>query len=146
VEEAIIYDLASALVGEVAFIPGTTELFLWRPGFYLVKTGVHHTEPCQFSIMKNDIFVVPGGIFASPTGATQSTTCTIVELTNADMMTETALSPSGFACKLQVKNHTSYVPLVTMDGTSGAGSAQPDTSAYLTVVLLYPSPVLPPLP
>jgi hypothetical protein len=46
------------------------------------------------------------------------------------------LSPSGFACKLQLRNHTSYAPVVSLDGTSGSGSAEPDVNCSLTVILL----------
>jgi len=89
--------------------------------------------------MKNDVFPVTAGTFASPTGATQSTTSIIMNLLPEDIITETLFSPSGFGCKLQMKNHTSYVPVVALDGTSGGGSAVPDIVANLTAILLMPA-------
>jgi hypothetical protein len=54
----------------------------------------------------------------------------------SEFTSPTALSPSGFACKVQLRNHTSYVPIVSLDGTSGAGSALPDMTTSLTLILL----------
>jgi hypothetical protein len=86
--------------------------------------------------MKNDIVVVPGGIFSSPTGATQSICNLIMYIDISELISPTPLSPSGFACKVQLKNHTSYVPVVSLDGTSGAGGAEPDVNSSLTLILL----------
>jgi hypothetical protein len=86
--------------------------------------------------MKNDVFTVANGTFSSPTGSTQISHTLIVYIAAEDMITATSLSPSGMACKLQVKNHTSFVPNVHLDGVNGAGSATPETIATLTIVLM----------
>jgi hypothetical protein len=77
-----------------------------------------------------------GGIFSSPTGATQTSLALIFEVKPEDIMTAFAGSPSGLACKIQVKNHTSFAPLIQLNGTSGAGSASPDVVASLTIFKL----------
>jgi hypothetical protein len=86
--------------------------------------------------MKNDVVVTPGGIFSSPTGATQNLCSLILYIDASEFISPTFLSPSGFACKVQLKNHTSYVPVVSLDGTSGSGSAEPDINCSLTLILL----------
>jgi hypothetical protein len=48
----------------------------------------------------------------------------------------TSLSPSGFGCKIRLVNHTSFVPFLTIDGVSGAGSATPDATAVMSIILL----------
>jgi hypothetical protein len=111
-------------------------VYLWQPGYYYISAALHHKEPCQFSIMKNDIIVVPGGIFSSPTGSTQSLCNLIMYVDSSDLISTTPLSPSGLACKVQMKNHTSYVPVVSLDGTSGAGSAEPDINCCMSIILL----------
>jgi hypothetical protein len=136
VEEAVMLDFASAVVGGVGFVNGTREVYTWQPGYYFVNVILTHKEPCQFSIMKNDVIVVPGGIFSSPTGSTQSMNSTIMYVDPSDLISPTPLSPSGFACKIQLKNHTSFVPVVSLDGTSGSGSAEPDTSCSISMILL----------
>jgi hypothetical protein len=135
-EEAVRYSFASALVGDIAFLNDDNAVYVWRAGYYLLNSSIHHQEPCQFSIVKNDVGIVPGGIFSSPTGATQSSLTMIVYIDPADLSTPTPLSPFGVACKIQVKNHTSYAPVIHLDGSSGAGSAEPDSTTMLTLVLL----------
>jgi hypothetical protein len=136
VDEGVLFDFTTALVGNAAFVAPSREVYVWQPGYYFVNAGLHHKEPCQFAVMKNDIVVVPGGIFSSPTGSTQATTSLIMYVDVSDLISPTPLSPSGFACKVQLKNHTSYVPVVSLDGTSGAGSAEPDINCYLSLILL----------
>jgi hypothetical protein len=136
VEDPIVYQFASAVVGDCAYVNGDSAVYVWRAGYYLVSTTLHHQQPCQFSIVKNDVGIVPGGIFSSPTGATQNSVTMIMYVDPADISTPTSLSPFGVACKVQVKNHTSFVPLVDLDGSSGAGSAQPDINCNLTLILL----------
>ena len=109
---------------------------MWQSGYYYVTVSLHHKEPCQFSIIKNDIVVVPGGIFSSPTGSTQSVCSLIMYVDASDLISPTALSPSGFACKVQLRNHTSYAPVISLDGTSGAGSAEPDINCSISLFLL----------
>jgi len=135
-EQPIIYDTVSAMVGNCAHLPFTSEVWLWEPGYYYISLTIHHKEPCQFSLIKNDVFQVDGGVFTSPTGSTQSTSTLIIFVQPSDIISATALSPSGFACKLEVKNHTSYAPVISLDGTSGGGSAEPDNVASFTVILL----------
>ena len=38
-------------------------------------------------------------------------------------------SPTGFAAELKVVNHTSFVPLLTIDGQTGSGSSVPQVVA-----------------
>jgi hypothetical protein len=136
VDAPVVLDFASAIVGNCGFVNGSTEVYVWQAGYYLASVSLHHLEPCQFSIIKNDVVVVPGGIFSSPTGSTQATNSVIMYIDASELISPTALSPSGFACKVQLRNHTSYVPVVNLDGTGGAGSAEPDTSCSITMVLL----------
>jgi hypothetical protein len=135
-EAPIVFENNAVVYGDIAHNIGSPDLYVWRPGFYYVNVLIHHIEPCQFALMKNDIFTVQNGIFSSPTGATQIAQVMIVVITPEDIITETPLSPTGFACKLQVKNHTSFVPAIQIDGVNGAGSASPEVIATMTVVLM----------
>ena len=136
IEAPVVFDYASAIIGNCGFVNFSTEVFVWQTGYYFATVNLHHKEPCQFSIMKNDIVVVPGGIFSSPTGSTQSSCSLIMYVDESDIISTTSLSPSGLACKIQLRNHTSYVPIVSLDGTSGAGSATPDINCSMSLVLL----------
>jgi hypothetical protein len=135
-EQPIVYDTTSAMVGSCGHIPFTSAIWVWKEGYYYVSSTIHHKEPCQFSVIKNDVFQVDGGVYTSPTGSTQSTSTLIMVVQASDLISATSLSPSGFACKIEVKNHTSYAPVISLNGTSGGGSAIPDNTASLTVILL----------
>ena len=135
-EGSVMFEGASAIVGDCGFILGTTEAYFWRPGYYLASMTLHHREPCQFSLIKNSVFQINGGTFSSPTASTQSALTLIVFIDYSDLISTTALSPSGLACKFQVTNHTSYAPLISLDGTSGAGSAPNDVVGNLTFIFL----------
>jgi hypothetical protein len=134
-EQAIAFDLYSSKSGSCDHLPGDTDVWVWQAGSYFVHINLHHTEPCQFSIFKNAIPVI-GSIFSSPTGATQNSHTVIVDVLPSDISEPTSLSPSGFACKLRLVNHTSYVPVVTINGVAGGGSAAPDSTATMSVILL----------
>jgi hypothetical protein len=54
----------------------------------------------------------------------------------SDISEPTLVSPTGLGCKLRLVNHTSFVPVVTIDGVAGGGSAFPDSTATMTVILL----------
>jgi hypothetical protein len=134
-EQAIMFDAYSSKSGSCDHLPGDTDVWVWQPGSYFVHINLHHTEPCQFAIFKNAI-PIPGAIFSSPTGATQNAHTIIVDILPSDISEPTPVSPSGFACKLRLINHTSFVPVVTIDGVDGGGSAAPDATATMTVILL----------
>jgi hypothetical protein len=136
IDVPVTLDYSSAIVGNCGFVNFSTDLFVWQAGYYFASVTLHHKEPCQFSIMKNDIVVVPGGIFSSPTGSTQSICSLIMYIDESEFISTTSLSPSGLACKIQLRNHTSYVPIVSLDGTSGAGSAEPDVTCSISLILL----------
>ena len=135
-EEPVRLNFASAIIGNCGFVNDTTEVYVWQSGYYYISVALHHKEPCQFSIIKNDVVVVPGGIFSSPTGSSQSLCSLITYIDVSDMISPTSLSPSGFACKVQLRNHSSYVPIVSLDGVTGAGSAEPDINCSITLILL----------
>lgn len=137
-EQAIMFDATNAMVGDCFFAPSTTDVYVWRTGFYYMSVNVHHVEPCQLSIMKNDVFEMVASIFSSPTGSTQIAHNNIVFISASDMISATAASPTGFACKLQIKNHTSFAPVIQLDGVAGAGSASPETVASFSVIMMKP--------
>jgi hypothetical protein len=113
----------------------TPDIYFWRPGFYHFFTNLYHQEPCQFSLFKNGI-LLSNTTIGSPTGSSQNTSTYIFEIKVSDFTTPTSLSPSGFACNINVVNHTSYVPIVLLNGLAGSGSSVPQITATVTAFLL----------
>ena len=109
---------------------------IWRTGYYHVYTSVYHLEACQFSIVKNTINIVPNSTVGSISGSSQNTNSFIMQITDEDMTMQTNLSPSGFACKLQLINNTAFVPYITLFGSSSAGNSIAQTTATITIMLI----------
>ena len=146
-EHAVLFDQQTFLQN-CARSPDDFSIYLWVTGIYKFYTNIFHNEPCQFSLIKNGSggslvsggTVVPGSVIGSPTGSSQNSTCVILEITPADLVVPTGLSPSGFSAQIQVVNHTSFAPIITLNGVGGSGSAVNQVTCTLTGFLLQPFP------
>jgi len=134
-EEAVIWNANQVTYGGAGHNSGESQLYIWNTGYYHVYYNLYHQEPCQFSMFKNGS-VIPSTTTGSPTGSSQISGTSIILLTEADFTTPTTLSPSGFAASLEVVNHTSYAPVIHLNGLTGSGSATPQTVATVTVFKL----------
>jgi hypothetical protein len=111
-------------------------VWIWQPGFYFVHINIHHIQPCQNAIFKNGLPVI-AGTFASPTGSSQNSHSVIIEILPEDIIFENPFVP--LASFIQLVNHTSYAPLVELDGSLGAGSALPSVLVTMSIILLSPT-------
>jgi hypothetical protein len=136
-EESVIFDSPDFITyGECGHVQNTSEVYVWGAGYYKVLFTLYHVEPCQFTIFINGA-PHPGTVTGSPTGASVCTLAHIIYMSPADVgVSPTALSPTGFAAKIQLVNHTSFAPSITLDGSSGSGSATPQTHASLSLFKL----------
>ena len=134
-EEAVTFDSNNSIQGGCAHDLFTPDIWVWQPGFYYTYTNFYHIQACQFSLFKNNI-VIPGGIIGSPTGSSQNSSALIFEILAADINQPYSGAPGGFACNLQARNHTSYIPIITLNGSDGSGLAPNQVCATLTLVLL----------
>ena len=138
IDDAIVFDSNTVIAGDCGFSPLSSDLWVWKPGYYYTSITIHHKEPCQFSLIKNNVFVVNGGIFSSSLENAHLTTTLLFQIESTDMITASTLSPTGMACKLQLKNHISNSPTVSIQPT-GAGIAIPESLASITLLLLSAS-------
>jgi hypothetical protein len=131
-EQPVIYDAIRNKLGSIGFIPFTSSICIWQPGYYYVATMVHHIEVCQFSIFLNGVLIDTP--FSSPTAATLLYYNTIIYVSAADIIMPCSLAPGGLAAMLETVNHSSYLPSITLNNP--AGSAPNDITAAMTVFLL----------
>jgi hypothetical protein len=107
-------------------------MYIWSPGHYVVSFQIYHQEPCQFAVFINGV-LLPATTVGSPTGSSVCVLQHIITLTDADVAVTPVpagvASPTGFAAQLSVVNHTSFVPLLTLDGQTGSGSSVPQVVA-----------------
>lgn len=138
-EESVVYDAHTAMIGSCSHNPVSSNVWIWAPGYYYVVFSLQHTEPCQFGIIKNGVFPIDGGLFSYAASATHSTSSLIIHIQESDLISENSLSPSGFACKLEVKNQSLYPPAIYLNGINPTGSTNPDVVASLSIILLQHS-------
>jgi hypothetical protein len=131
----IVFDNTNSLFGNCIHIPNTSEIYIWRPGYYSVYTSIFHMEACQFSLLKNSQFIAPVSTVGSFFGSSQNTNYFIIQLTEEDMITPAEFSNTGYACKLQIVNNTrtSYISYVTLIGSFSTGNQLPQITASITI-------------
>jgi hypothetical protein len=135
-EDAVSFDQDTTQYGSIAHQPNSPNIFIWSPGYYHIYFNVYHLEACQFTSFINGVPVV-GTTTGSPSGSSQNSTTYILYVSPSDVLgTPTLLSPTGFAAKLNLVNHTSFVPVVHLDLAAGSGSASPQITATITVFKL----------
>jgi hypothetical protein len=135
-EDAVSFDEDTTQYGSVAHQPNSPNIFIWSPGYYHVYFNVYHLEACQFTSFVNGV-PVAGTTTGSPSGSSQNSTTYILYVSPSDVLgTPTLLSPTGFAAKLNLVNHTSFVPVVHLDLAAGSGSASPQITATITIFKL----------
>jgi hypothetical protein len=138
-EQPVIFDKNYVAAGKVGFTINTSDIYVWQPGFYHLFFSLYHQEPCQFAVFKNGN-VVPGSTVGSPTGASQNTNAMILKIDASDFTEATSFpAPGGLAARLQIVNHTSFAPIVNLNGLTGSGSASPQITATVTLMLLEPT-------
>jgi len=133
---AIVFDNNNYIQGSCFHSPNTSDIYIWKPGFYYVYTNIYHIEGCQFSIYKNSTSIVPGSTIGSLTGSSQNSSNMILQVTSEDFTTPTTNSPTGMACKIEIFNNTPYIPFVTLYDSTGLGYSIPQINASLTLFLL----------
>ena len=138
-EQAVNYDGVPFFYGAAAALQNTSHIYTWSPGNYLLTFTIYHEEACQFTVFKNGS-PIPSLTVGSSTGSSVCTYTGIVNITAADVAATPVPagipSPSGFAADIQIVNHTSYVPVVTLDGQTGSGSVLPQTVVTTTMYKL----------
>ena len=133
-KNAVKFDTNSALYGCCMHIPNTSEILIWRTGYYFITTSLYHLEACQFSIYKNKTTIIPNSTIGSLSGASQNTTSFILQITDSDMIMPNIFSPTTYACSLELINNTTYTSYITLFGTSSAGNIIPQVTASISVI------------
>jgi len=133
----VIFDYHTCYFGDCIHIPNTSDIFIWKPGFYYLYTNIYHIEACQFSIYKNSTNIVPGSTIGSIVGSSQNSNTCILQITDDDMIMPTSYSPTGYACQLELINNTSDGLSVTLYDASGLNYNIPQINASITLFLLH---------
>ena len=129
------FDSIRLIYGSCAFIPGSTDVYIWQAGVYHVAYHIFHLEPLQNAIFMNNV-IVTGSIIGDQLSATVASNTVLLTVNDSDLTEPTSLSPTGFAALIQIRNHSSYAPLIHIDGHAGSGSQIGQSNLNLVIFLL----------
>ena len=138
-EDSVLWDKNAILVGKCGHTIGSDEWFIWQPGYYHIYYNLYHQEPCQFTLFLNGV-PVAGATTGSPTGSSQNSSALIITVNSSDFTSFYPFSPGNVAARFQLVNHTSFVPIVLLNGLAGSGSMTPQITATMTMFLLLEVP------
>lgn len=134
VDEPIIFDEHTALMGHCMHIAGKPEIYIWKSGCYLISINIYTLSQCQFSIIKNMLYIVKGSTIGGMSGSSQNTHTFIMNITDDDIVKDFTGSPSGKACILHIVNSSSISRGVNLYGSPTIGTPIPQITASFTMM------------
>jgi hypothetical protein len=134
-ETAIQWTSNSIKVGDIDNITNTSEIFIWKAGFYIVHYNVCSQQPCNFDLLKNGN-IVSGSTINSIAGFEQNSVFLIMCINKSDLSFPTSISPIGFAAKIEVVNHTSTTSNIRLISLNTRDTSTPQLVASISISLL----------
>jgi hypothetical protein len=131
--QSIIFDKVSACHGDCSHIPNTSEIWIWKSGYYYFSASIIQLQAGKFSLYKNGVSI-PGSSCCSLTGSALQLMC-IFHISNEDIIHNT-ISPTGMACKIELVNNSENYPFVTIYSYENTGIVIHPNSAAITLMLL----------
>jgi len=115
IDEPIVFDTHSVLFGDCMHNANSPDIWLWKPGNYMVNVGICPNDQCQFSIIKNTSFIIPGGTFGINSSMSAQANITFIMLLEDTDFTEfMPNSNNTYGCRIQVVNTSSLTETVTL--------------------------------
>jgi hypothetical protein len=133
-EQPVIYNTLDLVVGSLAFVPGTGDVLLCSIGYYQVLGKIFHEFAIQVGAFLNGV-ILPGSVIGEPATTSMCVVHEILKVTAADLLPNVN-SPTGVAATFQIRNHSSYITPILLDGRAGSGSDLSQVNASLMVIQL----------
>ena len=136
IENNFLFDNIRLINGSCGFILGTSDVYIWKAGVYHVSYRIFHLEPLQNAIFMNNV-IVTGSIVGDQLSATVLSNTLLLSVSDSDITEPTSLSPSGFGALIQIRNHSSFSPIIHIDGHTGSGSQIGQSNINLVIFHLH---------
>jgi len=130
----IIFDKFSACQGHCGHNPNTSEMWIWKSGYYFVTANINQLQAGKFSLFKNGS-VIPGSSYGSLTGSALQL-ISIFNVSNEDMNISNSISPTGMACKVEIINNSENYPFITIYSYEGTENTISQNSASIVLMLI----------
>ena len=134
VDEPIMFEEQTAIMGDCMHIDEKSEIYVWKSGYYLININIYTLSPCQFSIIKNMLYIVKGSTIGGISGSLQNTHTFIINITEDDMISDYSGSPTGKSCILHVVNSSSITRGINLYGSTTTGTPIPQITASFTMI------------
>jgi hypothetical protein len=134
VESDFKFDSNNIIIGSCGHIVGSPDIYIWKAGYYHMVYSIFHLEPMQMAIFKNNVKLI-GSNTGDQIPSTSAVNSIIFVVTPQDLTEQTPLSPTGLAARINLRNHSSFVP-VTINGHAGIGTQVLQNNIDLTLFLL----------
>jgi hypothetical protein len=131
-EQPVLFSSLDLLVGPLAFIPGTGDVLICSIGYFQILAKVFHEFAVQFGGFLNGN-LLPGSVVGEPATTSMCAVHELLRVTAADLLPN-ANSPTGFAAVYQIRNHSSYITPVILNGREGSGSDLSQINASLMLL------------
>jgi len=127
--QPIVFDENTCIQGQCLHVPNTSELWIWKPGFYQVYMSIYQLDSGQFSLMKNGSILIYGSTIGSIHGSLLNNMC-IFEITENDISIPFMNKKS---CKIELVN-TSSLNSVSLYGSASSGNNLLQNTATISIV------------
>jgi hypothetical protein len=133
-EDSVTFNKNGVLVGTLAHVPGSADILLCSAGYYEVVGKLFHEYAIQTGLFLNGVLLV-GSVMGEPATTAMAIVQYILPVHLADLLPNTD-SPTGVAAVLQIRNHSSYITPIILNGREGSGSDLTQVNASMMIIQL----------
>jgi hypothetical protein len=131
-DDPIRFNKNDLTVGTLLHVPGTGDFLFYSVGYYQILGKIFHEFAVQIGGFLNGV-LLPGSVVGEPATTSMCIIHEILRITEADLLPNVN-SPTGFAAVYQVRNHSSYITPILLDGRAGSGSDLTQVNASMLIM------------
>ena len=131
-EQPVLFNNLGVKKGPVSFVPGTGHVLLESIGTFLILYKVFHVHAAQIALFVNEV-IVPGSVIGEAAPSANIIGLSLFTVTQGDLLPNPN-ADSGFAAAVEIRNHTSYVTPIQLDGRQGDGADVTQTNATIVCI------------
>jgi hypothetical protein len=137
-EQPCLFNKNGLIRGPIAHVAGSGDIIIGSVGYFLVIIKLFHEFAVQTGLFLNGV-LLPGSVVGEAATTSMAISHSIIEVELTDLLPNSD-SPTGVGAVLQVRNHSSYITPVILNGREGSGSDLNQINASCIVIQLCDDP------
>jgi hypothetical protein len=133
-EDPVLFNHNGIIVGNLAHVLNSGYILIGEVGYYEIQGKLFHEYAIQVALFLNGV-LLPGSVMGEPATNAMGIIHYILKIMPGDLSPDIN-SPSGVAAILELRNHTSYITPITLNGREGSGSDTTQSNASMMVIQL----------